>query len=43
MARQNTVKVSDEEKDALDRARQKLFNTDEVPYGVVISELCDDV
>jgi hypothetical protein len=43
MARENTVKVSNEEKNALDRARQQLFHTDEVPYGVVISKLCENV
>jgi hypothetical protein len=42
MARDNTVALSDSEKDKLDAAREKIFNTDEVPYGVVISKLCDD-
>lgn len=40
MARENTVKVSNEEKNLLDEARESIFGTDEVPYGVVISELC---
>lgn len=43
MARENTIKVSDEEKKMLDEARLILFETDEVPYGVVISTLCEDV
>ena len=40
MARDNTVALSDKEKKRLDEAREKIFGTDEVPYGVVISELC---
>jgi len=42
MARQNTIKVSDFEKSLLDEKRQEIFGTDEVPYGVVISTLCDN-
>jgi len=43
MARQNTVKVSNDEKTSLDKARESIFGTDEVPYGVVISKLCENV
>lgn len=41
MARENTVKVSDEEKEALDAAREDIFGTDEVPYGAVVKRLVD--
>lgn len=41
MARENTVKVSDEEKEALDAAREDIFGTDEVPYGTVVQRLVD--
>jgi hypothetical protein len=43
MPRENTVKVSGEEKAKLDDARQELFNTDEVPYGATIARLCEEV
>lgn len=42
MPRQNTIKVSDEEKEHLNEVRKQLFGTDEVPYGVVIARLCRD-
>lgn len=42
MARSNTVRLSDSEKLELDELRKKLFGTDEVPYGVVISKLCEN-
>ena len=37
--RETTISVSRAEKDALDDARIAMYNTDEVPYGAVISEL----
>jgi hypothetical protein len=43
MARDNTIALSDEEKEILSEARLDIFGTDEVPYGVVISTLCEDV
>lgn len=43
MARQNTIKVSDKEKAELDEVREEIFATSEVPYGVVISKLCQEV
>lgn len=42
MARSNAVKLSDEEKQQLDETRISIFETEEVPYGVVISKLCED-
>jgi len=42
MARENTIKLSDEEKDGLDAVRDDMFGTDEVPYGVVVSKLVDE-
>lgn len=42
MARDNTVALSDEEKAVLSEKRIEIFGTDEVPYGVVISKLCED-
>lgn len=39
MNRETTISVSYEEKNKLDEAKHELFSTEEVPYGVVISEL----
>lgn len=41
MARETTVKVSDEELRKLHEARQEIFGTDAVPLGEVIAELVD--
>lgn len=41
--RENTVKLSDNEKDRLDEARREMFGTEEVPYGVTIERLCGGV
>lgn len=43
MARDNTIALSEEEKEELSAARISIFGTDEVPYGVVVSKLCEDV
>jgi len=43
MARDNTVALSEKEKRQLDEARLIVFGVEEVPYGAVISELCDNV
>ena len=43
MARDNTIALSDKEKEILSEARIEIFGTDEVPYGVVVSKLCEDV
>jgi hypothetical protein len=42
MARENTIVLSDEERDMLQEVRQAMFGSDEVPYGVVISNLAED-
>jgi hypothetical protein len=42
MTRDSTVRVSDREKDELDAARDDIFGTDEVPYGVVVQALVDE-
>jgi len=39
MARENTIKVSDKEKELLDRARESMYGTDEVPYGKIVEDL----
>ena len=39
--RGNTIKVSDEEKACLDEAREAIFGSSSVPYGEVITALCD--
>lgn len=43
MARDNSVALSDDELQQLKDARVELFNTDEVPYGATISQLCEKV
>jgi len=40
--RENTIKVSDSEKEALDDAREEIFGTQSVPYGEVIQELVEE-
>lgn len=42
MARDNTIALSDEEKEKLCQTRLNMFGTEEVPYGVVISKLCEN-
>lgn len=42
MVRDNTIALSDDEKELLSNKRVSMFGTDEVPYGVVISKLCED-
>lgn len=37
--RETTISVSREEKSALDEAKLELYDTEEIPYGVVIYEL----
>lgn len=41
MARENTIVLSDDELETLQRVRQKRFGSDEVPYGVVVDHLCE--
>jgi len=41
MARDNTVVLSDDELEALKSVRREMFSSDEVPYGVVVNQLCD--
>lgn len=41
MPRTNTVALNDEEKRKLDAAKDELFRTPSVPYGEVVSEVCD--
>lgn len=43
MARDNSIAISDEELKKLKDARLEVFNTDEVPYGATIDELCERV
>lgn len=42
MARDNTIALSDSEKEMLSQKRIEIYGTDEVPYGVVIERLCED-
>jgi len=39
--RDTTIAVSDDEKNRLDTARRAMFDTMEVPYGVVIEQLTE--
>jgi len=39
MAREDRIRVSEEEKQALDSVKQDMFGTKEVPYGAVITPL----
>lgn len=43
MARNKSVALSNEELQQLKDSRIELFNTNEVPYGAVISKLCEEV
>lgn len=39
--RDTTIAVSSDEKNRLDTARRAMFDTNEVPYGVVIEQLTE--
>lgn len=39
MARESKIRLSSKEKDELDRVRDELYHTDEVPYGLVVETL----
>jgi len=41
VSRENTIKLGDDELAELDVAREDIFGTDEVPYGVVVEQLCN--
>jgi len=41
MAREQKIRLSDGEKEELDRIRQQVYDTDEVPYGAVVQHLID--
>lgn len=43
MARTKTIALNEGEKERLNAARNELFGTSEVPYGVVISRLVDSI
>lgn len=40
MARERTVKMSDEEVESLKTARERIFGTDSVPLGQVVDTIC---
>lgn len=42
MARENLIRVSEEEKELVESVRQTEFNTEEVPLGVAISVACEN-
>lgn len=42
MARDNSIALSDEELQQLKEVRLEIFGTDEVPYGVVVNQLCSN-
>ena len=42
MARNELIRVSEDEKKSLERAREAEFGTDEVPFGAVIEALADN-
>lgn len=39
--REQTIKVSESEKESLDNVRKDIFGSDSVPYGEVIQALVD--
>lgn len=41
MARENNIVLSDSELEQLQRTREAMFGSDEVPYGVVVENLCE--
>jgi len=42
VARENLIRVSDEEKELVECVRQSEFKTEEVPLGVAISVACNE-
>lgn len=42
MPRDNWIRLSDEEYDALTELKQTMFDTDEVSYGAVVGRLADE-
>lgn len=42
MARENTIKVSDDEKALLEEVRQTEFGTDSVPFGEALTVACEN-
>lgn len=42
MARGNTIKVSDKEKDLLEEVRETEFGTDSVPFGEALQVACEN-
>lgn len=41
MVRQNSIKVSDSEKELLEEVRQTKFGTDSVPFGEALQVACE--
>ena len=41
MPRTTTIAVNDDEQDILNEARMEMFQTKQVPYGIVIQRLID--
>lgn len=41
MARENTIKVSDREKELLEEARYAEYGTDSVPLGEALEAVCE--
>ena len=41
MARTTTIAVNDDEQDILNKVRMEMFQTKQVPYGIVIQRLID--
>ena len=41
MPRTTTIAVNDDEQDILNEARMEIFQTQQVPYGIVIQRLID--
>lgn len=42
MVRENSIKVSDEEKKLIEEVRQTEFGTDSVPFGEAIQVACEN-
>jgi predicted DNA-binding protein len=43
MTRETTICVSTEEKERLDEAAKVIFGTESVPYGEIVTELCNEM
>lgn len=43
MARDKSIALSEEELQQVKDARLKMFSTNEVPYGAVVSRLCESI